>query len=127
MPADESHGRIRITPGMLSDLGYHHLTRSEVTDLLDEIYDTLELRVGTRLAEGLDRNQLAHFERAAASTDELRAGRWLAENVPDYRERVRAEFDYIIGTLREANASAIKATGSRAQEPRSSDRGEGAL
>ena len=103
---EDSHREnfIHLTPALLWDLGFKHLTRSEVTDLLDEIYDTLEFRAGAALSEGLDRNQLAHFERIVNAADDAQASKWLETNVPSHRAIVRAEYEHIIGTLRQANA-----------------------
>lgn len=95
--------RITLNSDLLWDLGYQSLTRSQVTDLLGELYETLELRVGTRLAEGMDSNQLARFERIVSRRDESEALKWLGENVPHYKAIVASEWEYILGTLRRAS------------------------
>lgn len=91
-----------LGPELLWDLGFRDLTRSQVTDALDEIYYTLELRVGSRLAEGLDANQLATFERLVDRGDDAGASKWLSDNKPEYRRVVRDELDHIVSSLRRA-------------------------
>lgn len=95
--------KLVVSPDLLWDLGYRRLTRSQVSDLLADLYDTLELRVGTRLAEGLDSNELARFERAVSDNDDRKALAWLTQTIPNYRDIVTSEYDYIVGTLRNAS------------------------
>lgn len=96
--------RREINPDLLWDIGYRSLTRSQVTDLLNDLFNTLELRVGTRLAEGLDHNQLAHFERAVDSGDEAQSLLWLQKNVPNYKTIVEEEYNFVVKTLEKAGA-----------------------
>ena len=42
---------LEIGPAMLWRLGYRNLTRQQVTDALQEVYEALELAVGTRLLD----------------------------------------------------------------------------
>ena len=100
---EEIDTKIRLTPDILWDAGYRSLTRSQVSDLLAELYDTLELRVGYRIAEQMDSNQLAQFERLVAGHDEANAMAWLQKNFPGYKEIVRLEFQHIVNTLTSAS------------------------
>ncbi len=115
-------------PDTLWDLGFRSLTRSQVTDVLNELMDTLELRVGTRLSEALDSNQLARFERIVDGRDEASALAWLQQNIPNYREVVRNEYDYILDALRAVNRLSKHAkSGRTSQEPPMREMSEGSL
>jgi hypothetical protein len=102
VPAPLQDRRIQLNPDLLWDLGFQSLTRAQVSDLLDEMYETLEFRVGMRLAEQMDDNQLATFERIVDGRDETKALDWLTRNFPHYREVVRDEFEHLKRTLRRA-------------------------
>lgn len=52
---------------------------------LDHFREQLELRVGTRLSEGLSDAQLEEFESFIDRKDD-RVNAWLASNVPQYEE-----------------------------------------
>lgn len=108
-------------PDVLWDLGYRSMTRAQVTDSLNEIMDTLELRVGTRLAELLDSNQLARFERIIDGHDEMGALVWLRQNIPNYRDFVSSEYEYILDSLRTANRLARKANSASSERSSQED------
>lgn len=108
--AEDVDTRIHVTPDLLWDAGFKSLTRSQVSDLLAEIYDTLELRVGNRIAEQLDSNQLAQFERLIAGHDEQDALKWLQKSFPGYREVVKLEYQHIVNTL--VNAASLRKSSS---------------
>jgi Protein of unknown function (DUF5663) len=91
-----------LDPDLLWELGFRSLTRVQVSDLLSEIYDVLELRVGTRLADRMDSNQLANFERIIAKQDERGALAFLASSFPHYKEEVLDEINHIVRLLRRA-------------------------
>lgn len=97
-----SDQRITLTPDLLWDIGFRSLTQAQVNDALDEMYETLELRVGMRFAERMDDNQLASFERIIDGRNEQRALDWLQKNFPHYQDVVRDEFEHLVRTLRRA-------------------------
>jgi len=67
----------------LQELGLDQLPADQKQAFLEHIYSQLELRVGTRLSEGLSDAQLAEFESFVNREDEkVRA--WVAANMPDY-------------------------------------------
>ena len=99
-PVGESS--IRLDPTLLWEMGYRSLTKSQVIDVLDDIYDTLEIRVGRRVAEQLTTNQLATFDRILTGVAQGSPLKWLQQNVKNYRELVRAEYSYIVLTLQRA-------------------------
>lgn len=60
---------------------------------LKHLYETLEMRVGTRLAEKMTDQQMTEFEQFINQNDEQGAFRWLEENFPNYKEVVAEEFE----------------------------------
>lgn len=76
----------QLDDNFLKDLGLENLPDEQKKAFLQHIYEELELRVGTRLAEGLSDAQLAEFE-ALIERDADKVGTWLQQNVPDYQSR----------------------------------------
>ncbi|AUM20236.1 DUF5663 domain-containing protein [Rhodococcus ruber] len=79
------HDLVQVLSGKLPDLG-----AEAITDLAQVVYAELELRVGTRLAEGLSDSQLHDFEVLSDTGDEHGMARWLDTTVPHHRQLVRA-------------------------------------
>jgi hypothetical protein len=83
---------LRIDDSLLQELGLGTLTEFERTSLLKNFYETLELRVGTRLADQMSNEQLDEFERFFNAKDETGAFHWLEDNFPNYKQLVTDEF-----------------------------------
>ena len=69
----------------LQDVGLGGLPEDQKKLFLDHFREQLELRVGTRLSEGLSDAQLEEFESFIDRKDD-RVNAWLATNVPNYEE-----------------------------------------
>ena len=69
----------------LQDVGLGGLPEDQKKLFLDHFREQLELRVGTRLSEGLTDAQLEEFESFIDRKDD-RVNAWLAANVPNYEE-----------------------------------------
>ncbi len=82
---------IMIDKQLLADLGLGKLPEPEKGKLLEHIYETLELRVGTKIASVLREEQLTEFEQFIDSNDEAGAQNWLETNYPDYGRVVKDE------------------------------------
>lgn len=67
----------------LEDVGLSDLPEDQKKPFLQHIYDELELRVGTRLSDGMTDLQLAEFESIIDHKDDTITA-WLTQNVPDY-------------------------------------------
>lgn len=67
----------------LQDVGLGDLPEEQKKAFLDHFREQLELRVGTRLSEGLTDGQLEEFESFIDRKDD-RVDAWLAANVPNY-------------------------------------------
>jgi isocitrate lyase len=69
----------------LQDVGLGDLPDEQKKAFLDHFREQLELRVGTRLSEGLSDAQLEEFESFIDRKDD-RVNAWLLANVPAYAE-----------------------------------------
>ena len=69
----------------LEDVGLGGLPDEQKKAFLDYFREQLELRVGTRLSEGLSDAQLDEFE-SFIDRDEEKVNTWLANNVPNFQE-----------------------------------------
>jgi hypothetical protein len=67
----------------LQDVGLGNLPEEEKKAFLQHIYDELELRVGTKLSEGLNEQQMSEFE-AFVDRDEDKVRAWFEKNLPEY-------------------------------------------
>jgi hypothetical protein len=87
------------------------MTREQVQECLEDIYNTLELRVGRRLARKMTSIQLSQFERLVDAKDEEGALKWLNANYPDYSADVMDEFDFVFERLKAAVVARREAVG----------------
>ena len=84
---------LKIDESLLQELGLASLPQAEKTSLLKHIYETLEMRVGMRLADQMTNQQLDEFERFFNAQDDAGAFHWLETNFPNYKEIVADEFE----------------------------------
>jgi len=84
---------LKIDNSLLQELGLGSLPDSEKNSLLRHIYETLEMRVGMRLADQMTNEQLDEFEQYFEAKDDAGAFKWLETNFPNYKEIVQEEFD----------------------------------
>lgn len=69
----------------LQDIGLGELPEDQKQAFLQHIYSELELRVGTKLSEGMSEQQLAEFE-AFVDQDEQKVFAWFERNLPNYEQ-----------------------------------------
>jgi hypothetical protein len=67
----------------LQDIGLNELPEEQKKPFLQHIYDELELRVGTKLSDGMSDTQLEEFESIIDHKDDVISA-WLAKFAPDY-------------------------------------------
>ena len=68
----------------LVDVGLGGLPEDQKAAFLEYFREQLELRVGTRLSEGLSEAQLDEFE-SFIDRDEAKVNAWLAAHTPEYK------------------------------------------
>src|SRR3954470_5154419 len=84
---------LKIDNSLLQEVGLGNLPDAEKNSFLKHIYETLEMRVGIRLADQMSNEQLDEFERYFEAKDDAGAFKWLETNFPNYKEIVQEEFD----------------------------------
>lgn len=84
---------LKIDNTLLQEIGLGTLPEGEKNSLLKHIYETLEMRVGIRLADQMSNQQLDEFEQYFEAKDDAGAFKWLESNFPNYKDIVQEEFD----------------------------------
>ena len=83
---------IKLDQNLLVELGLGSLPDNEKKALLNHIYETLEMRVGMKLADQMSNEQLDEFEKYFEAKDDAGAFQWLETNFPNYKEIVESEY-----------------------------------
>jgi hypothetical protein len=105
---------IKLDDDLLQELGLAALPADEKKKLLAHIYETLEMRVGMKLAEQMSDAQLTEFEQFIDSNDESGALKWLEANFPNYKDVVASEFERLKAEIGQV-APQILAAGNQQQ------------
>jgi hypothetical protein len=100
----------KLDDNLLKELGLGELPAQEKNKMLAHIYETLEMRVGMRLAEQMTDAQLTEFESFIDSNDEAGALKWLETNFPDYKKVVGEELDKLKGEIKAAAPQIVAAS-----------------
>lgn len=100
----------QLDDNLLRELGLGDLPAAEKNKMLAHIYETLELRVGMKLAEQMSDAQLDEFESFIDKNDEAGALKWLETNFPDYKQVVAAELDKLKAEIKEQAPAIMQAT-----------------
>lgn len=69
----------------LQDLGLDQLPEEQKKAFLQHTYEELELRVGTKLSDGLSDEQLEEFEAIIDRKEEV-VSAWINEHAPEYHQ-----------------------------------------
>jgi hypothetical protein len=77
---------------------------------LKHIYETLEMRVGIRLADQMTNQQLDEFEQYFEAKDDAGAFKWLETNFPNYKDIVQEEFDKLKAEVAQAAPQILAAS-----------------
>lgn len=74
----------QLDDNFLEELGLSGLPPEQKQAFLEHVYSQLELRVGTRLSEGLSDAQLSEFE-SFIDRDAEKVRNWISINAPEYQ------------------------------------------
>lgn len=108
----------------LDELGLSPLPPEEKKAMLAHILETLEMRVGTTLAQQMTDEQLDEFERLmptetdtedAIKDKEKTALQWLESNFPSYKEVVRTELEKLKEEIKSTAPQILAASQQRAE------------
>lgn len=101
----------RLDDDLLNELGLGELPSQEKNAMLRHIYETLELRVGMRLAENMSKQQLSEFDALMPKEEdtpddrkqkEQQALKWLESSFPNYRQVVGDELEKLKAEIKQA-------------------------
>ena len=87
---------LKLDNNLLDELGLGTLPEDQKHQMLQHIYETLELRVGTQLANQMTDKQLEEFEKfidSGGDANQAQALQWLETNLPNYKQVVQDTFD----------------------------------
>ncbi len=115
--ADQPKSALKIDDSLLTELGLGGLPQQEKTNLLKHIYETLEMRVGMRLADQMTNEQLDEFERFFNAQDDAGAFRWLETNFPNYKDIVAEEYAKLKNEVAQTAPQILAAAQSAGQQP----------
>ncbi|MBX4197399.1 hypothetical protein KW801_02485 [Candidatus Saccharibacteria bacterium] len=107
----------QLDDNLLRELGLGELPAAEKNKMLAHIYETLELRVGMKLAEQMSDAQLDEFEGFIDRNDEAGALKWLETNFPDYKQVVADELEKLKSEIREQAPAIMQATTADQNQP----------
>lgn len=108
---------LKIDNSLLEEVGLGSLPAGEKNSLLRHIYETLEMRVGIRLADQMTNQQLDEFEQYFEAKDDAGAFKWLETNFPNYKEIVQEEFDKLKAEIQQSAPQILAASQAPATEP----------
>jgi len=101
---------LKIDDNLLQQIGLGSLPVEEKRGLLSHIYETLEMRVGMRLADQMSNEQLDEFEKYFEAKDDAGAFKWLETNFPNYKEIVNEEFEKLKNEVAQTASQILSAS-----------------
>lgn len=101
---------IKLDLTLLQDLGLGSLPADEQNKMLAHIYETLEMRVGMKLAEQMTNEQLDEFEAFIDKNDEAGALTWLETNFPNYKQVVADELEKLKAEIKQSAPQILAAS-----------------
>jgi predicted RNA-binding Zn ribbon-like protein len=106
----------KLDNNLLEELGLGSLPPEEKNRMLQHIYETLEMRVGMKLAEQMSNEQLDEFEAFIDKNDEAGALKWLESNFPDYKQVVANELEALKAEIKQTAPQIVEASQQQSQE-----------
>ncbi len=105
---------LKLDNTLLDELGLGVLPEDQKRAMLQHIYDTLELRVGTNLANQMTDQQLEEFEKfidEGGDADQAQALKWLESNLPNYKQVVNEVFEALKLEIKQMAPQLLAASG----------------
>lgn len=106
----------KLDDNLLRELGLGDLPAQEKNTMLRHIYETLEMRVGMKLAEQMTNEQLDEFEGYIDRNDEAGALKWLETNFPNYKDVVASELENLKNEIKASAPQILEASRAAAQQ-----------
>src|SRR5882672_11055471 len=108
---------LKIDNNLLQEVGLGALPAAEKNSFLKHIYETLEMRVGIRLADQMTNEQLDEFETYFEAKDDAGAFKWLESNFPNYKDIVNEEFEKLKTEVGQTAPQILAASQQNAAQP----------
>lgn len=112
---------LKLDNDLLQQVGLGGLPEEQKKAMLQHIYDQLELRVGTELANQMTDAQLTEFEQfidAGGDNNQPEALKWLETNLPNYKQVVQQVFEQLKAEITQLAPQIIASTpGAQMQTP----------
>lgn len=106
---------LKLDNNLLEELGLGVLPEEQKKAMLQHIYETLELRVGTQLANQMTDKQLEEFEQfidEGGENNQAQALQWLETNLPNYKQVVNEVFEALKGEIKLTSSQIVAASDS---------------
>ena len=100
----------KLDDALLEELGLGTLPQDEKNAMKAHIYETLEMRVGVKLAEQMTNEQLDEFEAFIDRQDEAGALQWLESNFPNYKQVVAQQLEQLKAEIKSNAAQIVEAS-----------------
>lgn len=100
----------KLDNNLLTELGLSALPADQKNSMLQHIYETLEMRVGMKLADQMSNEQLDEFEGFIDRNDEAGALKWLETNFPDYKQVVADELETLKEEIKKTSDKILEAS-----------------
>lgn len=107
----------KLDDAFLHELGLGSLPAVEKNRMLNHIYETLQMRVGMKLAEQMSNEQLDEFEAYIERNDEAGALKWLESNFPNYKQVVADELEALKVEITQAAPQIMAASQTAPAQP----------
>lgn len=107
----------KLDDNLLKEVGLGSLPATEKNRMLAHIYETLEMRVGMKLAEQMTNEQLDEFESFIDRNDEPGALKWLETNFPNYKDVVAAELENLKNEIKQTAPQIIASIQAQPPQP----------
>lgn len=107
---------LKLDDNLLQQIGLGTLPPDEKKSMLKHIYETLEMRVGVRLAEQMTDAQLDEFEKFVQAQDDNGAFHWLETNFPNYKDVVAEEFEKLKAEVSQVAPQIVSESGQPAPQ-----------
>lgn len=110
---------LKLDNNLLDELGLGGLPDDQKRAMLQHIYETLELRVGTDLANQMTDRQLEEFEKFiddGGDASQAQALQWLEANLPNYKQVVNEVFEALKLEVKQMAPQLMAASAPAAQD-----------
>jgi hypothetical protein len=110
---------LKLDNTLLEELGLGALPDEQKKAMLQHIYETLELRVGTQLANQMTDQQLEEFEKFiddGGEGNQAQALQWLETNLPNYKQVVNEVFEALKGEIAQMAPQIVASSSAQPQQ-----------